>query len=342
LFTGARFCRFCGAQLAPLLTEDLPTKVMTGGQGAADTGHVGSQTGQAFAAPPVYYPPAHVYPQATPKSRSPLGWILTFAAIGLMGILLFAVLFIARSGRRARVLPPPPPPPPEMPGGIVIGNAPRLFDLDPDATIAIRSFNGDVSIEGWDKPQAEVTVTKRGGSERDQREAAVVFSSDADSLSVTTARGGGGGNGVRVNLVLKVPREFERLALRINNGRISLSNFGAGIEATLDNGSIVADDISGSVTMKVSNGNTTVRFKDLSDDAPLKFETGRGNVELRFDSLDNADLDAQTGMGNITVAPDFGIRPERHMFTQRAHGTIGEGGRPVKINVGMGNIDIAK
>ncbi|HEU4389557.1 MAG TPA: DUF4097 family beta strand repeat-containing protein, partial [Blastocatellia bacterium] len=302
---------------------------------------VGSQTNQVFTSQPIYYPPPAVYPQPPPKTRSPVGWILTFAGIGFLGILLFVAFLAARSWRRGPAFPPAPPNPPAIPAGVVTGETKRLFKLDPDATINVTNINGDVTIVGWDQPQAEVSVVKRGGSDRERADNAVDFRSDSDSLSVT-ARTGNFGTAAKLSLTLKVPREFDRLELKLNNGTISLSNFNADIEATVDNGSLVAEDISGSASMKVSNGSMRVHFNEVSEDTPLQFVAGKGNVQVRFDSLDNADLEAETGIGNIHIAPEFGIRAERHMMTSKASGRIGDGGRSVKITVGIGNIDIAK
>src|SRR5262245_21314005 len=297
LFTGARFCRTCGAQLAPLISEDLPTQVMPGTP-SGETSQVGTQTQNIFTPPPPgsqYYQqqvPAYQYP--VPKSRSPWGWIITFLAIGVFGLVILVALFAARS----RSTGPRRPVPPSDTTITVTPAAPavkKAFELGSDASIIINGGIGDVTLEGWDQSQAEIT-SDRGGDERSLRGLKIDYSQDGEVLALS-ADGPGPFGGMPMNIKVKVPRELEHIRVHLKTGNISLSDMTSAIDVVLDHGDVELRNISGSVTTKVGNGNTRVRFKEFSQEAPLSFTTGKGNINLKFESDLDADLEAETGVG---------------------------------------------
>jgi hypothetical protein len=258
----------------------------------------------------------------------------------LFGIALLATFFIVRSRSGVnvtRIESPPGGPVRDGVGGTRVFSGREVFRLNPGGIVTIKSQTGNISIEGWDKPQVEVEVSRAAG--RENRDAAVIYSSSDDHFTLTAPESSyPGGSSLR----LKVPRELENIAIGLANGTVKLSDVNAIIKVAVDNGNIEMDSVSGSADANVGLGNISVSFDKVGPDGPLSFVAGKGNVDLKFGSDINARLEAETGVGNLRIDPDFGLTTERGLITQRAFGQLGDGGRPLTVRVGVGNIKIAK
>ena len=88
----------------------------------------------------------------------------------------------------------------------------------------------------------------------------------------------------------------------------------------------------GSVTAEVSSGSK------IANDWSLR--SGDGSVNLRLPDGLNADLDAHTGDGHITM--DFPITVSGTISGSTIHGKIGSGGPPLVVHTGDGSIHISK
>jgi len=374
LFGGQRFCRVCGRPTADLEGHDSPTQVMPpsavapeGEYGERARGMTGPAPGvtaptAARTGPVPQYAPAEYRPSPPAYYQPPpsngggrWGWIIAFIAIGLFAGVMFAVLEVSRAARNAgnnfRKNFPPVSDTVRKPGDQDFGQTgaitslnsttvTRDFPLNDDATFSLININGDISVETWDQKQAEVTITKSGGSADARDQTKIVFNGDEDALTLKSLRGSS--SSVTVKYEVKLPRSLDKLSIQGTNSVIKIANIESNITAQSTNGSIELRNIKGGATVQTVNGSIDAAFDDIDDDDPLKFSTVNGNVKLQIPSDLEATLNAQTNSGTITLDDSFGISVEKKFVGQEAKGNIGDGGKALTVKTTNGSISITK
>ena len=290
-------------------------------------------------------------------------------AICLIGAFALGIFFISNGpardrDRSGRAAPPPPlPPPPPSPESTQIKSFPFAAK---GGNLTLETITGDVTIEGWDEPRAEVKITSSGNSE-------VRNTSDGSNLKLTTDPRGGD-----VKYEIKLPRNAGRVEIRATSSDIALSDFTGNVQINNDNGSVTMSDMNGDIKVNMANGdisfsdvqgvlwvNTASGTIDLQDVngkitansasgdisvsfaggnlEPLSVNTVSGDIEVTFDSDVNADLTVKTLTGDIEVDDSFGIEVrETPVVGKEARGRIGGGGQSIRINTTAGDVRIQK
>ena len=396
ILSGHRFCRSCGRPTDEFAEEGTPTQMMPpepptrGPRDTATTSPGRGETNRVYAPPePNYYQqpyapiqppqqmPYYMQQPPPPRSRSPWGWIIAVLALFLIGAVGIAALVFSNANDRGRPVaqepdkPPPPPPPPgpnESVWGAGTTNEVRSFPFARGGNLTLKTIKGNVTIESWDEPRAEVRVTKGTNAE-------VRVTSDGNGLSLRTEPRGGG---VEVEYEIKLPRNVGRIEIesasaditlsdltggvQVNNGsgQVTLSdmngkikvNTGSGeitfadvqgeLEANTGNGTIVMTDVNGKINANAGNGDISVTFGGASRE-PLAINTASGDIEVMFDSDVNADLSVTTLTGDIQLDESFGITVQKKQpVGTEARGRIGSGGQTIKIATMAGDVRIHK
>jgi DUF4097 and DUF4098 domain-containing protein YvlB len=96
----------------------------------------------------------------------------------------------------------------------------------------------------------------------------------------------------------------------------------------------------GPVSARSGNGDLIVRMTELRPDADMEFTTGNGRIEVTVPNGFNADIDASTGNGGIRT--DFPIQVSGRISKTRLRGTIGQGGRRLRLVTGNGEIELRR
>ncbi|HKN65335.1 MAG TPA: hypothetical protein VJW73_03615, partial [Gemmatimonadaceae bacterium] len=88
------------------------------------------------------------------------------------------------------------------------------------------------------------------------------------------------------------------------------------------------------------NGDIDVRMQTLSASGDMEFRSGSGAVRVTLPADFNGDIDASTGNGELRT--DFAIRLVGRLDPQHMRGTIGTGGRLLRLSTGNGRLEIRK
>lgn len=111
------------------------------------------------------------------------------------------------------------------------------------ATVRVTGSVGELNIEGWDRPEVEVTVTRSSYPDRDKA------AGQLDAIQVVTKRGDGsnvdisttlpahGKKSYQVDYRIRVPRDA-KLMIHHQNGDVVVYNVGGDIEASAHVGAI--------------------------------------------------------------------------------------------------------
>lgn len=335
----------------------------------------GGQTNSVYPPRSTSYHPPGLQPMQPMNTVAPVslkgksrGWIVAFLIIALMGAATLAALLMGIAARRNRMTkqiiinkphtPPRPPAPPRAAVGEAdeetIGDedadaeisddettGTRTFKLNDGASVTLRNMNGEISVEGWDEPEAEVKIVKHGGSEDERGAVRLTTASTEDQLALSAASGGD----VKVSYEIKLPRTVRRLEIFGDKIDVELSDIGAAaLTIDVKRGDVKLEDVGGSVKANIINGSAKVSLNSEGKESrePSSFTVVKGDMELRLDSETNADLNAEVIDGEIEASSGLGLKVEKRLVGQHVAGRIGAGGQPVSIKVIKGNVKIRR
>lgn len=142
------------------------------------------------------------------------------------------------------------------------------------------------------------------------------------------------GNG-RVN----VSRINGEVTVSSGNGRVTVEDVSGPVSARSGNGDVLVTSAMGPVTATTGNGSVRASMARLGS-GDMVFTSGNGSINLEVPSDFSADVDASTGSGGIST--DFPISVQGRLQRNRLRGTIGEGGRTLRLRTGNGSVSIRK
>jgi len=214
------------------------------------------------------------------------------------------------------------------------------YPLPLGGRLAVENVQGDIQVEGWERPEVEVTVTKTAtGPESRLDDVRVGFEFRDRALTIRTVYAGDSGEAVRVDYRLRVPREVRLEGLRTVVGNVTVRGTEGSVEARTLFGNIAQADVAGRVVAHAVNGSVAVSLCDLPRAGePLVLDTVNGNLELVLPSGANADLELSTVAGKIHGPYVFTASAVPGDSTRRAR--LGLGGVRVELHTVRGDIRV--
>ena len=221
--------------------------------------------------------------------------------------------------------------------------------------IRIQNLNGDVNVVAASGDAVEVTAEKRWnrGDPRDVRfevlrdgenvTICALWDNDREESSCDADsyrhEGNNRWNDVQVKFTVKLPRGI-RVAASTVNGEVDITGARAQVRANGVNGSVRVSTSTGPVSAKSVNGSVDVDMESVTGSDDMSFASVNGDVVLRVPSVFDADITMSTVNGS--VRSDFPITLEGRIDPRRMRGTIGKGGRRLKISTVNGSLEIRK
>jgi DUF4097 and DUF4098 domain-containing protein YvlB len=162
--------------------------------------------------------------------------------------------------------------------------------------VNITTFDGSVSVHGWDQAEVRYTATKRAQDEESLKRIAVVAEQQGQTISIN-ATNDNDENG-SVHLDVYVPRQSS-LHVQSGDGPLTLSGVSGDITLRSGDGPIIVSDSKGQLRVNTDDGPIQINKFDGQVDA----RTGDGPIALDGDF--NA-LAARTGDGQISLSVPAG------------------------------------
>lgn len=168
-----------------------------------------------------------------------------------------------------------------------VGNAPR---------ITLSTFDGQVTVRGWDKPEVTYNATKGAADEETLKQITIQSQQQGDAISINTINTEDV-NG-RVNFEVYVPRQA---TLHVSSGDGALTLDGVTGQITLRSGDGPIEVANGGGQLQVNTGDGLIRV--IKFDGQVDARTGDGPIAL--DGNFNA-VSARTGDGAISLTVPAG------------------------------------
>ncbi len=120
------------------------------------------------------------------------------------------------------------------------------------------------------------------------------------------------------------------------NGAVTVARAGGPVEASSGNGRVIVSTARGPVSASSGNGDIEVDIASLPTEAPMRFSSGNGTIELTLPADFHADLEAR--LGNGKVDSDFPLTVEGRLDPHHVDARIGSGGPRLTVSSGNGDL----
>lgn len=216
----------------------------------------------------------------------------------------------------------------------------RVLTLPEGRPLVIEVTIGEVRVEGWDKPEVEVTVERRVPSAAQLSRLPVSIAEVPPGVVVTALQTGDTADpALRSDVRVRLPRSARIERLQVMEGRIVIDGFDGAITGAIRRGPIDAKNISGTVRLSTEIGPITVTNARLSANGLLRLRTFNGDVTL---SLAQRPFDARI----MALALNGSIRSDIPLSMRESWGprwgeaTLGKGEPIISIDVVTGAVEI--
>jgi len=208
--------------------------------------------------------------------------------------------------------------------------------LDVDA-----GANGGIKVIGWDRGDVLVRSIVRGSGDTDADARRVVAGVHIETAARIRATGPERDRRENwsVQFELHVPRRAQ-LALRTNNGGISIYDFQGIAEFSARNGGVTLRNVGGEIKGETTNGGLTIDLTgDHWDGQGLDVSTHNGGIKMTVPERYSAEL--ETGTVNGRVSTDFPVMVQGR-FDRQLNTTLGSGGVKLRVMTTNGGVTIRR
>jgi len=221
----------------------------------------------------------------------------------------------------------------------------KTFSVAGSPHVNIVTFDGAITVRGWDKSEVMYTATKRGGDEQELKQVAIQTEQQGSSVSIIAKSEENNG---AASLDVYVPRNSTlhvssqdgelnlegvsgELTLRTGDGSIKVTNGGGQVQVNTGDGEIWIASFEGQVDARTGDGSISLDGKFTG----LAARTGDGNISLSVPA--NSDFTIETnaeGIDNAGMIISEDIAPSKRVKRWR----VGRGGNVFVLNTGDGRI----
>ena len=174
----------------------------------------------------------------------------------------------------------------------------RTFAVSGSPRITLNTFDGQVTVRGWDKPEVSFTATKFAHDEEILKGISIQSQQQGEVVSITATNNEQVGESGSVNFEVYVPRQS---TLHVSSGDGALNLEGVKGQITLRSGDGPIEVANGGGQLQVNTGDGVIRV--IKFDGQVDARTGDGEIAL--DGTFNA-VTARTGDGQISLSVPAG------------------------------------
>jgi putative adhesin len=228
-------------------------------------------------------------------------------------------------------------------------------NLKAGQTLEVINRNGEIEASSAKGDEAHAESIRRGNNDDSELFIEVVEYPDGVTICAVQARdmtpgrchrggvssesfGGWHEHRAKVNFDVQVPRGV-RFHAMTTNGNVLCRDLNSVVEATTTNGNV---DVSTSEwsSARTTNGGVRVSMGNAKWDGELEVKTTNGNVDVSLPA--SAEFKVNAGTTNGKIHTDFPITVQGSLSSKDLSGTVGGGGRELKVVTTNGTIKLTK
>jgi len=235
---------------------------------------------------------------------------------------------------------------PEL-GGRFTAQETKSFSVGANPRVNVATFDGPVTVHGWDKAEVRYTATKRAQDEENLKRISIETEQQGPTVSIN-ATSDNESNG-SVLLDVYVPRQASLhvssgdgplildgvsgdITLRSNDGPITVSNSGGQLHVTTDDGPIQINKFDGQVDARTGDGPIALdgNFNAVSA------RTGDGEISLTVPA--GSSFTIETNATEEITQEGFNVAEDVTPSPRVKRWKVGNGGRVFVLKTGEGKI----
>ncbi len=215
----------------------------------------------------------------------------------------------------------------------------RTVPLQAGGSFELQNVNGSVEITGWDRNEVEIHAVKSAKrNRRDLDRVSIEVSERPNAVSVLTHYPHDEGVEVAVEYRIHVPRDAQVRRVATVNGGLHVSGIRNAGELRTVNGNVELFDSAGRISAHSTNGNLRLELNRFDSESSLSAETVNGSVMIGMPSGAGGSIDAATLNGDFRS--DLPVTLEGNFGPRELHGTLGQGGGPIRVRTVNGGIRV--
>jgi hypothetical protein len=220
----------------------------------------------------------------------------------------------------------------------------RRFTVTGKPEVSLKTFDGAIRVQSWDKPEVLVTIERQAGDEEALKTIEVKTDQQGNRITVEVTApkhtGGiviGAHVGRSASLTVSLPREADVTA-RSGDGGVTIENLAGRLDVNTGDGAVNVRGSRGELLVRTGDGGVTLQdvqgqIELNTGDGGVKVEgvlqrvrarTGDGGVSIRAraGSTASTDWDIQTGDGSVTIEVPEGFGAELEARTGDGRVTV--------------------
>jgi hypothetical protein len=212
----------------------------------------------------------------------------------------------------------------------------QTFEVDASPTLEMDSFAGNITVRAGAEGTIQVTATRHARRASDLDEIEVDFDESGDGLSITTRLRRRSLSNTYVEFDIAVPAGTD-LALKLGAGNVVIDDVQGDIEVRNGAGEIDIRGARGVARVELGAGGIDYEGEPQGE---CRFQTGAGAITLRLPGDLNAEIDLDTGIGEVDVS---GFDVDGQVSRGKAQGTIGRGGgTSIYAHTAAGSVELRR
>jgi len=216
----------------------------------------------------------------------------------------------------------------------------KVVPLPDGKPLVVEITIGSVRIEGWDRPEAEITVERRAPSASQFSRLPVSIEEVPPGVVVRALQTGNTTDpAFRSDVTVRLPRTATIDRVRVLEGRINIEGFRGAVTGDIRRGPIDGKDLAGTIRLEAEIGAITLTNARLSPSGLLRLRTFNGDVTLMLaERPANARIMALALNGQIKS--EIPLRMRDTWGPRSGEATLGKGEPVISIDVVTGTIEI--
>jgi len=216
----------------------------------------------------------------------------------------------------------------------------RTIALPPGKALSIEVTVGNVRIDGWDKPDAEISVERRAPDTAQLARVAVAIEDAPARVSVRALQTENTTDpAFRADVTVRVPRDALIDRVQVLEGRIAIGGFNGTLTADIRRGPIDGKNVAGMLRLEAGIGSVTITDARLSEKGLLRLRAFNGDVRLSL-AARPADARIMALALNGHVHSDIPLTRRDTWGPRWAEATLGKGEPVISLDVVTGLIEI--
>ena len=216
----------------------------------------------------------------------------------------------------------------------------RSIPLPAGKTLSIDATVANVRIEGWDRPDAEITIERHAPSARQFAKLPVTIDDTPARVSIRAVQTDGQTDpAYRCDIVVRLPRLAVIDRVQVLEGRITIARFAGTLTADIRRGPIEGKDLSGTLRLESGIGSVVLTGTRLSTNGLLRLRAFNGDVRLTLAERP-ADARIMALALNGRITSEIPLTMKDTWGPRWGETTLGTGDPVISLDVVTGTIEI--